>query len=283
MSGRDQQKIAVPMTLSNGLETRLLDSGGNKPALILVHGLANSLEIWQRVYPGLAEDFRVIAFDLPGFGQASRPDSAYDGPFFGAQIVSLMDRLEIEAANLVGYSMGASAILHFSKAHQHRIKRAVLAAPGGFGRRVHPLMLFPALPLIGKWLGRPTALNNQTTLRLAIYDASNVTKELVETTNAHAAIAGSEMSFHRALITGVGLLGARHMFETAELARNFQRKCLVLWGNQDRVFPAEYSKNAVALLPDARLKTFEACGHYPQWEQPQAFNHAVCAFLNENG
>lgn len=281
MSQQASHMIALPMTMSNGLQTRVLDSGGDKAALILVHGLANSLEIWQRVYPILAEDFRVIAFDLPGFGQASRPDSAYDGPFFGAQIASLMDTLKIERAYLAGYSMGASAILHFSKNQQHRIKRAILAAPGGFGRRVHPLMLLPAMPFVGKWLGRPTPLNNQTTLRLAIHDAGNVTSALVETTNAHALIAGSAMSFHRALISGVGLLGARHMPETAALARNLKPKCLVLWGKQDRVFPPDNAEHALAFLPNARLELLDACGHYPQWEQPQVFIQAVRSFLKE--
>ena len=273
--------MARPLTLSNGLQTRVLDSVGDKPPLILVHGLANSLEIWQRVYSILSEDFRVIAFDMPGFGQASRPDSPYDGPFFGAQIAALMDTLRIEAAYLAGYSMGASAILHFSKHHQTRIKRAVLAAPGGFGRQVHPLMLFPALPLIGQWLGRPTPLNNQTTLRLAIYEPAKVTRNLIEITNAHAAVSGSALSFHRALISGVSLLGARHMPETAELAREFKPKCLLLWGKQDRVFPAKYATHAASLMPHARLELFDACGHYPQWEQPQAFVEAVRTFLNE--
>jgi pimeloyl-ACP methyl ester carboxylesterase len=143
------------------------------------------------------------------------------------------------------------------------------------------LMLFPAMRFIGKCLGRPTPLNNQATLGLAIHDASNVTSALVETTNAHALIAGSAMSFHRALISGVGLLGARHMSETAALARSFKPNCLVLWGKQDRVFPADYAKNALAFFPHARLELLDACGHYPQWEQPQAFVKAVRSFLNE--
>lgn len=57
------------LDLPNGERTRIRDTGGDLPALVLVHGLANSIEIWDRVLPRLARRFRVIAFDLPGPGQ----------------------------------------------------------------------------------------------------------------------------------------------------------------------------------------------------------------------
>ena len=122
------------IALANGLSTRLVDTGSGPP-VVLVHGLANAIEIWGRVMPRLAMRFRVIAFDLPGFGEASRPDAAYDGTFFAAQLKALFDRLGLERAHLVGNSLGASAIVHFSGIALERIDRAVLAAPGGFGRR----------------------------------------------------------------------------------------------------------------------------------------------------
>lgn len=145
--------------LPNGEMTRLLDTGGLGDALVLVHGLGNSLEIWDRVLPRLASSFRVIAFDLPGFGAASRPDAAYNGPFFAAQIIALLDALGLERATLVGNSLGASAILHLAALAPDRIARAVLAAPGGIGGSTNLLMRAAALPLVGGWLApvRPSA------------------------------------------------------------------------------------------------------------------------------
>jgi pimeloyl-ACP methyl ester carboxylesterase len=68
--------------LRDGILIRYVDSGGDGPALILVHELANSLEIWNRVFEKLTSRFRVIAFDFPGFSESSRPDAAYDNEFF---------------------------------------------------------------------------------------------------------------------------------------------------------------------------------------------------------
>ncbi|TPG46516.1 alpha/beta fold hydrolase [Sphingomonas glacialis] len=265
--------------LVNGERTRICDTGGEQPVLVLVHGLANSIEIWDRIVPRLSRRFRVIAFDLPGFGQASRPDAAYDAPFFADQLSAVLDTLKIRRAHLVGSSLGASVILRFSEQSPDRIDRAVLAAPGGFGRRTHPLMRLPALPLIGDWLGRPTPFNNALTLKLAMCDPVQVTPDLLELTNRFARVPRSERSFVRTLQTGVGLFGSKDCASVARIAERLDRPTLVVWGRQDRVFPPLYAERAAALLPRSSLCLIDRCGHYPHWEQPEAFATAVEDFL----
>jgi pimeloyl-ACP methyl ester carboxylesterase len=227
----------------------------------------------------LGKRFRLIAFDLPGFGEADRPNAAYDSTFFSDQLLALLDTLGLERAHLVGSSLGASIIIRFAANHLERVDRAALAAPGGFGRRTHPLMRLPALPLVGSWLGRPSPSNNALTLRLAMHDRHHITAELLELTNAHARIAGSERSFVRTLQAGVGLLGSKHRADVAADAARLERPTLLLWGKQDRVFPARNAPRAAALLPQARLKLIDRCGHYPHWEQPDIFAAAVLDFL----
>ncbi|MBI1685575.1 alpha/beta fold hydrolase [Caulobacter hibisci] len=266
--------------LVNGLSTRVLDTGGPGPAVVLIHGLANSIEIWDRVLPALAVRHRVVAFDIPGFGQASRPaDAAYDEAFFSAQLEAVLDTLRIERAHLVGSSLGAGMIVRFSGRGLARIDRAVLAAPGGFGRRTHPLMRFVGLPLIGGFLGRPTPPNNRLTLRLAMADQRQVTPELMELTNRYARLPGSDRSYVRTLQSGVGLLGIKGRDSFEALARRFDRPSLVLWGRQDRVFPVAHSERAMALLPQAERVLIDDCGHYPHWEQPEVFTAEVLRFL----
>jgi len=268
------------LELKNGERTRFRDSGGDLPVLVLVHGLANSLEIWDRVAPRLATRFRVIAFDLPGFGEASRPNAAYDASFFAYQLEALLDTLGIAKAHLVGSSLGASVIVRFSERRLDRIDRVVLAAPGGFGRRTNPLMRLPALPVVGYWIGRPTPLNNALTLQLAMHDQAHVTPELLALTNQYARVEGSHRSFVRTLQTGVDLFGSRDRASVARTARKLDRPALVVWGRQDRVFPPEYAQRAAEILPRSEIRMIDACGHYPHWEQPDAFASAVEGFLS---
>ena len=263
------------LTLATGETTRVVDSGGTLPPLVLVHGLANSIEIWDRVRPQLEKRFRVIAFDLPGFGLASRPDAAYDGPFFSAQLGALLDALHLERAMLVGNSLGASVILRLWARAPHRISRAVLAAPGSFGRKTNLTMRLPSLPVVGSWLGRPTPANNIRTLRLTLNDPANMTPELIALTNRYAAMPGSNRSFVKTLQQGVGLTGSKDRDTVTEIAGSFDRPALVIWGRQDRVFPVEQAHRAATLLPHSELLLLDDCGHYPHWEQPIAFAEAV--------
>lgn len=269
------------LNLVNGERTRIRDTGGDLPPLVLVHGLANSVEIWDRVTPRLARRFHVIAFDLPGFGAASRPNAAYDAAFFADQLLGLLDTLGLARVHLVGSSLGASVIVRLADRSLDRVDRVVLAAPGGFGRRTHPLMRLPALPLIGAWLGRPTPFNNALTLKLAIHDPAHVTSELLALTNRYAAIPGSERSFVRTLRSGVGVFGSKDREGTARIAARLDRPALVVWGRQDRVFPPAYAHEAAALLPQSTLCLIDRCGHYPQWEQPDVFADAVEVFLTQ--
>jgi pimeloyl-ACP methyl ester carboxylesterase len=256
----------------------MFDSGGNRPVLVLVHGLANSLEIWGRVRDKLAVRFRVIGLDLPGFGCASRPDAAYDGPFFASQLKAFLDGLDLKSPMLVGNSLGASVVLHLCELAPGRIAKAVLAAPGGFGRRTNLTMRCAALPVIGSWLGRPTPFNNRLTLSLAIHNKSNLTPELLALTNRYAAIPGSNMSFVRTLQSGVGLHGSRDRVAIARLARKFATPALIVWGRQDRIFPANQAERAASLLPRSEVLYIDRCGHYPQWEQPDLFAEAIERF-----
>ncbi|MGE0739711.1 MAG: alpha/beta fold hydrolase [Hyphomonadaceae bacterium] len=266
-------------TLANGLRTRLLDTGGDGPPVILLHGLALAIEIWGKVIADLARDWRVIAFDLPGFGAADRPDAAYDGAFFVAQVVAAMDALSLERAHIIGSSLGASTLVRMSAQHQHRIDRAVLMAPGGFGRDANLALRAPTLPLIGYPLGKPTWLSNAFALRLAMADTRFATRDLIDLMNGYTQRPGSHRAFVRTVKAGLGPFGVRERPSFAAAARAFHRPVLVLWGEQDWVFPVAQAEIARALLPDVRVERLDRCGHYPHWETPDRFLAHVRAFL----
>ena len=95
---------------SEGVRIRYIEQGSGEP-VVLLHGNPTSIEVnWREtgVIEGLAENFRVIALDLRGFGQS---DKSHDPSDYGANmagdVIRLMDHLNIEQAHIVGYSMGA--------------------------------------------------------------------------------------------------------------------------------------------------------------------------------
>lgn len=75
------QYVPQRLSLGENIETRYIDTGGPHPPIILIHGLGASIEVWESCIPELASDYRVLAFDLPGFGEASKLMTGhYDAP-----------------------------------------------------------------------------------------------------------------------------------------------------------------------------------------------------------
>lgn len=117
----------------NGLMLNV-EEAGSGPPLLLLHGFTGSHATWQRHQPRLAAHFRLIALDLPGHGQSEAPGEPgrYDLTFCEQDLVSLLDRLGIERAAVLGYSMGGRVALHFAIHRPERVSGLVLesATPG---------------------------------------------------------------------------------------------------------------------------------------------------------
>jgi pimeloyl-ACP methyl ester carboxylesterase len=268
------------LILGTGLSTRLLDTGGPGAPVVLIHGLAASIEIWERVIPVLSQRHRVIAFDLPGYGEADKPDAPYNAAFFVAQLRGVVDALGLERAHFVGSSLGASLIVRFSAANLARIDRAVLAAPGGFGRSVHGFLKVPTLPLVGYALGMPMRATTAFAVKLSMADRRQATPDLIETALRYAKLPGGHRAFVRTLKDVISVFGVKDRVSFEAQARSLTRSVLLAWGKQDRLFNYRQSDRAMKLLPQAERELYDACGHYPHWEQPAAFAARVIRHLN---
>lgn len=259
--------------LPNGLTTRWLDVGSaaDAPPILLVHGLAASIEIWEPVMPILAAHRRVVAFDLPGFGEAEKPDAAYDPAFFVAQLAAALDHLSAPRCHLVGSSMGASLLVRAAPTLGHRFASATLLAPGGFGRRVHPFLRVPTVPGLGSVLATPSRAANAFAVRLAVANPAVDTGPLVALQDRLSRLPGAKRAFVRTLRGFASPLGVtgRATFEAD--AQALTTPTLLVWGKQDRIFPRQQSRRAATVLPNlTHTEVLETCGHYPQIDQPEA-------------
>ncbi len=99
---------------------------------VLLHGLLLSQKMHRPLARALArEGNRVVTLDLLGHGQSDRPRdmAAYSMPFFGEQVISLLDHLEIDEAVLAGTSLGANTTLEAAAAHPERVRGMVVEMP----------------------------------------------------------------------------------------------------------------------------------------------------------
>ena len=117
-----------------GIRLRVRDTGPrDAPALIMLHGFGASLQTWDGWSDILSHHFRVVRFDLPGFGLTG-PDPTGDYSDARAMNIlgALMDRVGLARATLIGNSMGGRIAWMFAALHPERVDRLVLVSPDGF-------------------------------------------------------------------------------------------------------------------------------------------------------
>ena len=280
------------LVLAGGVSIRWLDTGPppegqpGAPPVLLVHGLAASIGVWAAVLPTLAARRRVVAFDLPGFGHADKPDADYRAEtFFVPALDAFLDASGVGRAHMVGSSLGASLLIRHGARWPRRHVSTFCANPGGFGRYIHPFLRVPTLPLLGGPLSRPRRALNAFAASLATHDRARRTSALIDEADALSRLPGAHRAFVRTLRGVAGPLGVRDRPAFESDARTLDRSGVpvaLVWGRHDRIFPARQAKAAQRSMPSAALHMMEGAGHYPQIDRPEAFaalalDHAAAA------
>ncbi|MEM1093094.1 MAG: alpha/beta hydrolase [Bacteroidota bacterium] len=261
-----------------------IDEGAGDQTIILIHGLASNAGFWRYAIPLLAEDYRVIALDLPGYGKSAKGDLPYGMAFYADQVVALMDALAIDRAVVTGHSMGGQIGLTFALNHPDRLEKLVLASPAG---------VEAFKPGEAKWLRNVFRIDDivrsseevvRTNLNRNFYTWRDEYEWMVEERMRMAK--GEEIEeFAYAVIQSVGAMLDE---PTTDRLGEVTAETLIIYGANDGLIPnpflhpgftAKVFERAEAAMPNATLVEIPRCGHLLQIEKPQVFAGAVKAFL----
>lgn len=250
---------------------------GDGPPVLLVHGSGPGVTAWANwrlVIPELAQQYRVIAPDMTGFGYTSVPEVRFDLDLWVDQLVGLLDTLGLERAHLVGNSFGGAVALHLAARRPSRVAGLVLMGPVGTGFPITPGLeavwgYEPSLPAMGHLVRE-----------VFVADPSAITDDLVELRYRASIRPGVQERF-AALFPAPRQRWVDALALPDETLRGLRHRVLVVHGADDRVIPPEASRRLVGLLPDARLELIADCGHWVQIEHTEGFLALVRAFLAE--
>ncbi len=248
--------------------------GRDRPAVIMLHGFGASLHTWEPWAEALSERFRVIRYDLPGFG-LSPPDAEQDFTLGRdiATLAALMDHLGLARASLVGNSMGGKVAWHFAARFPGRVEKLVLISPDGFARPGQRYgeapRVGPALWLMRVFLPKPFLRMN---LAPAYGDPTSLTDAVVTRYHDLMLAPGARAAM-------IGRLAQAVLEDPAILLPRVAAPTLLVWGDRDRLIPVSNAQDYLALLPSAELLRFPALGHLPHEEAPAETLPPVAAFL----
>ena len=254
---------------------------GSGDPVILLHGIGGFLEYWDANIEALAQGQQVYALDMLGFGRSTKPPAAYTLAFLAQNVQAFAHALQLDRVSLVGLSLGGGVALQFARMFPSRVRKLVLVASAGLGRRIGASLRLATLPVLGELFTRPSPAGTARAYRSIVADPRCIGDAWLNTAYQMALESGAQRTFLSALRASANVLGVRpHAYKPIvhDLPR-ITAPTLVVWGKQDPLVPAAYAHVAAQGLPHARLHLFHRCGHLPQLEYVDAFNQLVRTFL----
>jgi pimeloyl-ACP methyl ester carboxylesterase len=258
---------------------------GEGPPLVFVHGLSGSWQNWLEQLPVLADEHRVLALDLPGFGHSPMPE----GEIAIAGYARLLDRLlgerGIDAAAVVGNSMGGFIAAELAISFPRRVERLVLVSAAGLSTYNEPrtVRALPALRRLERisaasaaWVAaKSDTVARRRRLREATMKLVVRHPELLPAPLAAEQVSGAgKPGFMQALDAVIG-------YDVRDRLPEIACPTLIVWGDSDRLIAVGDADVFEELIPDSRKVIFEDTGHMAMLERPAAFNALLRDFLAE--
>ena len=269
----DRPEIANSIQ-TGAYKTNYHDIGSGFPVVFL-HGSGPGVTAfanWNRVFPLMKDEFRLIAPDMAGFGFTERVDGmAYNMNAWVNQVIDLLDALKLESVNLVGNSFGGALALSLAIKCPKRVNKLVLMGSMGVSFDI-------TYGLEQVWGYTPSEANMEELLEIFTYDHGFATKDLIKSRYESSMQPGFQESFS-SLFPAPRQKGVESMAGNQAYIRNIPHETLIIHGREDRVIPLETSLKLLQLIDRAQLHVFGHCGHWTQIEHTAEFAELVTQFL----
>jgi pimeloyl-ACP methyl ester carboxylesterase len=250
------------VTTARGITSDVLEGGRGEPILFLhgAGGHTGMLPFLER----LAENGRVYAPEWPGYGESSGEELLEDMLDFALHGWDLVDALGLGPFTLVGHSMGGMIAAEMACLCPERPAQVALLAPAGLWLDEYPVPdIFATLPqhlaelLFADPVAGAAVLTGGT-------DFSN-----------DDALIGFFVANSRRLGTAGKILFPIPNRRLSKRLYRLRAPTLLVWGDEDRLYPPAYAKRWGELVPGARLVTVPGAGHMVPVEQPDAVVSAI--------
>ncbi|BBY02252.1 alpha/beta fold hydrolase [Mycobacterium seoulense] len=256
---------------------------GSGPAVVLLHGGgpgASGLSNYARNIEPLAENFRVVVPDMPGYGRSTKGVDRRD-PFgyLADHIRGMLDELGIDSAHLVGNSYGGSCALRLALDTPYRVNKLVLMGPGGVGTS-RGLPSDGLRSLLAYYRGDGPSLDKLRTFirSYLVHDGDAVPDSLIE--SRYQASIDPEVIANPPLQRPSGLRTLWRMdFTRDHRLGSLATPTLIVWGRDDKVNKPSGAAMLAERMPNADVLIAANTGHWVQWERAELFNAVTAAFL----
>jgi pimeloyl-ACP methyl ester carboxylesterase len=266
------------ITLDGGLTVAYRELGSGSPILLL-HGWPTSSSLWRHVMPRLAEQNRVVALDLPGFGASDKPAGVrYDFALFEQAIDGVVERLGLDRLGIVGHDLGGPVAVHWALREPSRVTAIAL-----LNTLLYPEISDAVVEFVAT-LSSPARRGELVSdeglagiMRLGVSDPAVVTEELL------AIVRGPfPTDAHRIALANAGVgLSLPGLAEIAAGLPTLTMPVRAIYGEQDRILldVADTMARLAGDVPHAEVTALPDVGHFLQEEDPERVADLLARFF----
>lgn len=261
-----------------GLRTRLVEVGSpDAPPLVMLHGTGGHWEAFSANLPVFSKHFRCLAFDMLGCGFTDKPDRPYEIKDYVEHVLAVLDVMGVERASFIGVSLGSWVTCRLALTAPERVEKIILNAPSG----LLPLPKSAAAAVDARRRvsteDSPSWTDIQGILEHLFYDPSVLVDDIVAVRQRIYSLPSAPLE--RTLTLFDPEVRQRNLLTNGEWAA-ITAPALVI-AHVDA--PDDYLRTGLAiaeLMPNATVAEMRQVSHWPQFEQPDAFNALALDFLS---
>ena len=262
------QQIAI-----GGVQLHYSDEGNrlDSTPLLLIHGTSSSLRTWDGVTAQLKSQYRIIRFDLPGFGLTGpNPNRDYSTSYYNQVIDSLLTALHVSRVIIVGNSLGGSIATQYAIYQPAKVRGLVLVDAAGLppAKKTTGAIGFKLaqMPFINRLL---TIITPRELVKKSLQDAYGDTEKVTDSLTTQYFDMLTREGNRQALIDRM-----RQGWQVTD--SNFLTKVeaptLIVWGSKDRLIPVENAELFQQKIKNSQVHIWDNLGHVPMEEDPVAFS-----------
>ena len=265
------QQIAI-----GGIQLHYSDEGNrlDSTPLLLIHGTSSSLRTWDGVTAQLKSQYRIIRFDLPGFGLTGpNPNHDYTTRYYNEVIDSLMMALQISRVIIVGNSLGGSIATQYAIYQPGKVRGLVLVDAAGLppAKKTTGAIGFKLaqMPVINRLL---TIITPRELVKKSLQDAYGDTEKVTDSLTTQYFDMLTREGNRQALIDRM-----RQGWQVTDgnFLTKVQAPTLIVWGSQDRLIPVENAELFQQKIKNSQVHIWGNLGHVPMEEDPVAFSEVL--------
>ncbi len=254
------------VTLATGVELAVREKGEGTP-VVLLHAWGETHRSFDRLAPLLPDTMHIVVPDQRGVGESSKPEGGYSLDDAAADVIALLDALELEDCWLVGTSSGGYTAQHFAVDYPDRLRGLVLIGSPSDLQQPMPVSFDELLSSFHE----PVTREDVNAISGELPFHGDVPNSFVE----EQVTAALTIPRHVWRSVFEGLIAAVPPIKRGSI----KVPTLILWGGEEDVLPAGQADELRQSIKHSRVVTYEGTGHLVLWEQPELVAKDVTAFI----